>query len=313
MPLRRLPPLHALRAFEACARLLSFKDAADELSVTPGAISQQIKALEADLDVTLFNRLPRTVTLTEAGHLLYPRVADSFRYLREAVDLVRPSKRKTFRISTMASIIVIWLMPRMQRFSDLHPDIETSIDANVSLNPQHEDGPDVEIHYGHPPPDTHYARKLFDEFLMPLASPQLLRNLDIRKPQDITRARLLSEGGLTLLQGRSEWEMWFAKAGLPMLETAHFLRFNGWAGDFVVHAAIEGNGIALGRAFLAHRALSEGRLVCPFGPTLETGTAYYVTCRKGREKEQHIRSFMDWLDAEAAILSTLKALKDAMG
>ncbi len=291
---------------------MSFKNAADELAVTPGAVSQQIKALEADMGVTLFNRLPRSVTLTEEGHLLYPRVADSFRHLREAVDLVRPPKRKRFRISTIASIIVIWLMPRMQRFSDLHPDLETSISANVPIDPLNDDGPDVEIRYGLPPPDTIYARKLFDEFLMPLASPQLLKNLDIRKPQDITRARLLSEGSLTLLQGRSEWEMWFAKAGLPMLETAHFLRFDGWAGDFVVHAAVEGNGIALGRAFLTHRALSEGRLVCPFGPTVDTGTAYYVACPKGRENEPHIRSFMDWTEAEAAILSTLKALKDAV-
>lgn len=309
MPLTRLPPLASLRAFEAAARRGSIKDAAEELAVTPGAVSQQIKALEADLGVLLFARKTRAIYLTAEGQRLQPTVTEAFLQLRQAVDQIRPGGTRRLRINSTNAIISKWLLPRLHRFNAANPNLTVHIETEPYLNPMTEYAPDVLISHYKSAPWELYAKPIYRELILPVAAPRWLDDMNIKTPDDIARATILHDTSLTFFKQPSSWELWAKAAKLRTpLDLSRAIIFEPHAADQVIDAAVSGAGITIARSLLAYSALSDGRLICPFGPVIESGMTYYVCCREGREEEPHIQSFLSWACKEAAVLSTLNAL-----
>ncbi len=311
MPLRRLPSLSALRAFEAAARLGSFKAAAQDLNVTPGAISQHIRALEEDLGVSLFRREARAVTLTKDGQMLYPDLTESFLRMQRAVDRVSVKGKRRLTINSSAPLITKFLLPRLPRFSNVHPDIEISIETEYELNPLETNGPDVAIRLTCSPPGHVHVRKLFDELMLPVASPALIERLALNSPSDMLTAPLLNDTSMTLFEGAPGWADWFSAAGLAVPDLSAGMQFERRAADYVVDIAISGTGVMLGRSSMCQAALSAGLLVCPFGPVLRTDISLYLLCRHEMKTQPHVRFFMEWLQQEAALVTTLNALHSA--
>lgn len=307
MPMRRMPSLSALRAFEAAARRLSFKEAASELSVTPGAISQQIKTLEEDLGVVLFIRATRSISLSDEGRLLQPEVTNAFLRIRQAVDHIRPDEAKTLRINSSGPVVSKWLLPRLHRFTEHHPKLRVNVETEMGLNALQNDGPDVVIRCTTRLPKDLYGRKLHDELLIPVASPEFIDRFNVTKPEDVFHVPLVHDTSLRNYDRAPAWATWVQEAGLNRPAPQDGVKFPQNAADHAIEAAIGGTGMMVARSLLIFGPLTEGRLICPFGPVLRSGLRYYVGCRRGREGEPHIKEFMDWAVEEAAITSTLQS------
>jgi LysR family glycine cleavage system transcriptional activator len=309
MPLSRLPSLLSLRAFEAAARLGSIKEAANELAVTPGAVSQQIKSLEADLQVPLFVRKTRAIHLTPEGQRLQPTISEAFLQIRQSVDDVRPRKIPKLRISSTNALISKWLLPRLHKFTKSHPEMQVNIESEHHLDPGGHTPPEIEIRYAKAPPAERFAQLLHRELMLPVASPSFLEISGIRSAADITSTQLLYDTTPMLAGSLPSWDLWSKTAGLPnRFDANRAMRFERPPGGQIVDAAIAGAGIALCGSLLVYSALADGRLVCPFGPAVETGYSYFICCHPGREREEHIHEFMSWARQEAAVISTLNAM-----
>ena len=309
MPLRRLPSLSALRAFEAAGRRLSFKAAAEELAVTPGAISQQIRSLEDDLGVALFNRAPRSVSLTSAGASLLPELSEAFLTIREAVDRVRPKAGRELTICMAGIIMRNWLFPRLHDFASAHPDVKTNVRAVGSWADHTLAENEVGFWLTDDPPAHLHARKIHKLMLIPLASPEFIARHKPESPADVLRLPLLEEGMVHRFAEKSAWELWFDAAGLPGPVPPFSMTFDWDAADYAFDMALAGNGIMLGWSIQCFQALAEGRLQCPFGPIVELDQAYHVMCQKSQAGQPHIKAFMDWVEEEAALLTTLRSLQ----
>lgn len=309
MPFRRLPALASLRAFEAAARLSSFKAAATELSVTPGAISQQVRALEDDLGVKLFTRAVRSVSLTEAGRSLQPALTTAFLQIRDAVDQVRPEVQQPLKVDSSGPIIRKWLLPRLHRFSQHHPDLGVTIQALAGLTKFGKDGPDITIRYTKTPGPGLYAQKLCEEYVLPLASPDLIARLDLHAPSDLMRAPLLHDASHEVFGPMPDWPAWFARVGLDPAGARRGMRFDPFAADHAIEAAVNGAGVVLGRHFLARTDMLEGRLVSPFGPILQMHVSYFVVCQEGEETRPNIKAFIDWALEEASAMTVGTTLR----
>jgi LysR family glycine cleavage system transcriptional activator len=303
MPFRRLPALGSLRAFEAAARLSSFKLAAAELSVTPGAISQQVRALEDDLGVKLFARAARSVSLTEQGRQLQPALTAAFVKIREAVDQVRPQSMEPLRVDSSGPIIRKWLLPRLHRFSARNPDLGVTIQSLSNLTAFNKDGPDVTIRFTRTPGAGLFAQKICEEYLLPLASPDLIERLDLRTPADLVRAPLLHDTSHEIFKDTPDWSTWFKRTGLDLAGARRGTRFDRHAADHAIEAAVNSAGVVLGRHFLARSDMLEGRLISPFGPILQMHVSYFVVCQEGDETRPNIAAFIDWICEEAAVMS----------
>lgn len=312
MPLRRLPSLTALRAFEAAARRGSFKAAAQELHVTPGAISQSIRALEKDLGVALFIRETRATRLTTAGQLLQPTVSAAFLQIAEVVDQVRPQSAPKLRINSTNALISKWLLPRLHRFTRDHPEVQVHIESELPHGQGVETTADIEIRYARRPPPDLYWEMLHHEYMLVVASPTVLDTYRVRCPKDIRAAPVLHDTSFVHAGSASSWELWAKKAGLTdVIDPTKTVRFEKPPGGQIVDAAIAGVGIAICGSLLVYGSLADGRLVCPFGPIIESGRSYYICCRPTRENEPHIREFLSWAREEAAVLTTLNAMHEA--
>lgn len=311
MPLSRLPSLLSLRAFEAAARRGSIKEAANELSVTPGAVSQQIKSLEADLGVPLFVRKTRAIHLTAEGQRLQPTISEAFLQIRQCVDDVRPKKIPKLRINSSNALISKWLLPRLHKFTKTHPEMQVHIESEQSLDTGGHAPPEIEIRYASTPPEKRYTQLLHRELMLPVASPSFLETSGITSPTDIKSDQVLFDTTPMLAGSVSSWDLWCRHAGLPgKIDRNRAMRFERPPGGQIVDAAIAGAGLALCGSLLVYSALTDGRLVCPFGPVVETGYSYFICCHPGREREEHIHEFMSWARKEAAVLSTINAMRD---
>lgn len=314
MPLRRLPPLSALRAFEAAARRGSFKEAALELAVTPGAISQQIKALEADLGVALFVRKTRAIHLTPEGQRLQPTISEAFLNIRQAVDDVRPQKAPSMRIGSTNALISKWLLPRLHGFTSQFPDIRVHIDSELSSEAGVEVTADVEIRYSAAPPPDLYAETLHREQMLVVASPAFLERYPVNGPADIAKVPVIYDTSTVAEGPMVSWDLWIQTVDKTLaIDKSKILRFEKPPGGQLVDAAVAGAGLAICGSLLSYAALADGRLVCPIGPSVPSGKSYFACCLPGREKERHIRAFLDWVRNEAAVLTTLNALQGGSG
>jgi LysR family glycine cleavage system transcriptional activator len=290
----RLPPLNALRAFEASARQLSFTKAAEELFVTQAAVSHQIKALEEYLGIKLFMRKNRSLLLTEEGQSYYLDIKDLFNSLYEATErLLARGAKGTITVSAQPSFAIQWLVPKLSAFNDLHPDIDVRIKAvEQPVNSLTEDV-DVAIYYGRGNWPTIHAEKLHTEYLIPVCSPLLLQEgIASGKPPLLTLDDFKHH---TLLHDtfRKDWKRWFKQVGLDGVNVNHGPIFS--HSSMVVQAALYGQGIALAYSALAQPDIDSGRLICPFDDVLVSKNSYFVVCRETQKDIGKIEAFRLWL------------------
>jgi len=291
----RLPPLNALRCFDIAAKHLSFTKAAAELHVTHSAVSHQIKALEEWLGLPLFRRVNRGLVLTEAGQAYLKPIREAFERLGDATRRLRVRERSgPLTVSVMPSFAGKWLVPRLGRFRQRHPDIDVRISASSELVDFERDDVDIAVRYGRGNWPGLRVELLMHETLFVVCSPSLLQGPDaIRAPADIARHTLLSD-----LDWRIDvWQIWFEAAGLGVVEGRRALSFN--YSNLMIQAAVDGLGVALSQHALAGDDLAAGRLVRPFDISLPTEYAYYVVMPEVSAERPKIAAFRDWLKDEA--------------
>ena len=294
----RLPPLNALRAFEAAARHGSFARAADELAVTPAAISQQIRLLEADLGVSLFNRLPRGLILTEAGRGALPELGKAFAHLARAVEDMRGgSVGGPLVVSVLPSFAHRWLTPRLPEFVTAYPDIELTVRAEARNVDFGRDQVDLGIRYGKGIYPGLHCRLLLTEEVFPVCAPSLVHGRKpLRRLEDLRQHTLLHERASN--EPSLDWATWLREAGIDGMEAARGPGFTD--GTMLVEAAVRGMGVALGRSALVADELLAGRLVRPLALSRPADFAYYVVTREGHERHPRVRAFLGWLEEQAA-------------
>lgn len=292
-----LPPLNALRAFEVAARRLSFTKAAEELNVTPGAISQQIRSLEDFIGVELFVRQGRSLALTDAGRAARPLLTEAFDGLTRAVATMRaPSRRRRLTVSVAPSFAAKWLTPRLHSFQAAHPETEVWISADTALANLDAGEADLAIRYGSGDYEGLNSLRLLDEWVTPMCSPELLPTL--RAPADLARHTLLHDASPESAGDGLDWPSWLAARGITGVDGARGPRFNQSA--LVIDAAVAGRGVALAKRTLAQLDLAAGRLTAPFAEGgMATRSAYYVVTAKSRPATPEATAFIEWLRAEA--------------
>lgn len=291
--MRRLPPLSALRAFEAAARHGSFKRAAAELAVTPTAISHQIRSLEEFTGLTLFKRDTRKVVLTEVGAQLYPVLRDAFDEFERTLERLAPATgRAQVTISATSAFTANWLVPRMRRFHELHPDIDLHLQASDEVVDLVAAGVDIAIRYGSGPYASVCAEILFADRFAPVAHP----TLGITSAADLDKVTLIHFQWKKAQPLNPTWERWFAEARLPPLASAGQVHFSDEG--HAIQAAVAGQGIALLSLALVEHEIAAGRLVQPFGPTIP-GHTYHLVTRSDRAPGPHVNAVADWLRSEA--------------
>ena len=298
----RLPPLNSLKAFESAARHLSFSQAADELHVTPGAISQQIRTLEESLETKLFKRRNRTIVLTEAGQICLPLLSEGFARLSEAIEAVHKSKDDgPLVISSAPSFISKWLIPRLCQFHALHPEIDVRIDASTRLVDFVYEDIDVGIRFGNGSYAELDSNYLFSFDLIPVCSPELVsQGKGLKKLSDIQFHTLLHAQYSDIDPGWPDWEMWLKTAGVEEVNPNHGIYFN--QSEMIMEAALEGQGIALVSSVMADGDIKAGRLVQPFETRLPVRLCYHLVTSKQKAQSQKVIAFRDWILEESAYL-----------
>ena len=294
---RRLPPLNALRAFEAAARHLSFTKAAEELYVTQAAVSHQVKALEAALGVQLFRRLNRRLMLTDAGQLYLPALTEAFDGIDAATARLRADEDAgRLSVSVANSLAAKWLLPRLPRFRERHPEIDVEVSASDRLVEFGRDNVDMGIRYGLGDYPGLKVDPLLEDTVFPVCSPTLRDGQPpLRAPADLEHHTLLHDDVRT---GEApSWRTWLAAAGVAGVDPSRGPRYS--HSSLVLQATIEGQGVALGRSSLVSLDLEAGRLVQPFGPTLPSHYACYVVSPVATAERPKIKAFRDWLFEEA--------------
>lgn len=296
-----LPPLNALKTFEAAARNLNFSRAADELNVTPSAVSHQIKDLEARLGVALFNRLHRGLALTAAGELLLPGVRAGLAALVQAVDGLETQYRSNaLTVSVPPSVAMKWLVPRLSAFKESHPEVDVRLSSDVTLPDFAREDVDIAVHYGQGDHPGLVSEQLASNSLAPMCSPLLLRgDHPLERPSDLRHFTLLHDTGPSEADDASyDWQSWLRDHSVADVDASLGLRFG--ASADVLNAAVAGAGVAIGKTALAIDDLRSGRLVCLFDSVVPEAMAYYAVYRPEALDQPKIRAFRDWLFAEFA-------------
>ena len=289
---RRLPPLNALKAFEAAARHLSFTKAAEELFVTQAAVSHQIKALEEFLSMKLFLRRNRTLLLTEEGQAYFLELKDIFKNLQEATErLLAKGSKGAITVAMPPSFASQWLVPRISRFSIEHPDIDVRIKAVDFDEGFLEDDVDVAIYYGKGRWSGVKADKLHTEFLTPLCSPLLFNG-----PKPLESLSDLRHHVLLHDLSREAWKNWLKSVGVAGVNVNQGPVFS--HSMLVLQAAALGQGIALGNTILARPEWDAGRLIMPFEEKVASRDAFYLVCDEAQAELGKIAAFRAWILAQ---------------
>ena len=298
-----LPPLAQLEAFEAAARHLSFTRAADELALTQSAVSRQIAALESFFGVPLFQRLHRALRLSDAGLVLQRAVLEVLQQLHEVSGALRGQTRlKTVVVTTTAGFAGLWLIPRLAGFTESRPDVDVRISASNTVMNLNRDGIDVAIRYDTEEGAGTQGVRLFGEVVLPVCSPRLLRDASraLKTPQDLRHHCMLhmdTGPGSQLL----EWPMWLRAMKIDALKPASILHFSMY--DQMIQAAVNGQGVALGRLPLLNSLLVQRKLVAPFKKSVASPRSYYVFRSDASRAKPEVNQFLAWLQAEALTAS----------
>ena len=295
----RLPSLDLLRGFEAAARHLSFTKAAQELHVTQSAVSRQVKTIEGQLGVQLFRRMNRALLLTEEGQALARAVAAALAGIGEAVArLPALAEDRPITVTTSVSFAALWLVPRLARLRATYPDIDVRLAASNELADLQRERIDVAIRFCEPQAAPRGAAPLIGEDVFPVASPRLVRDHErpLRTPADLERHVLLHFDNPMGEWPWLTWAEWLVALKVPGLEPAGKLLFNHY--DQLVRAAVDGEGVGLGRAPLVERFIRSGELVAPFTGRVTATRRYYVIVAPAAAGQRRVKQFVEWLLAE---------------
>ncbi len=303
--MHRIPPLNALRAFEASARHLSLTTAASELNVTPGAVSHQLRGLEELLRVKLFERGVRKIALTPAGKMLYPGIQRGFAQIAEAVaDLKQAGDQQVLVVSTSPGLTSKWLVPRLYRFASAHPEIDVRISSSLQNANFTTDGVNVAVRnmpIGHRPDPQLVSEQLVEIMLLPVCSPRLIEAKgSLPTAQALSKMPLIHDDTLVARVTVPTWADWFRAAKVEHVDLSRGLHFN--SPDHALDAAEEGAGILLAADLLAYDDLRNGRLICPVPLTLPSGRGYHLVCPKRERRRHAVEAFYTWMQAEVAML-----------
>ena len=302
---RRLPSLNALKAFEAAARHESFTRAAEELSVTQGAVSHQVKALELELGIRLFDRERQGLAITRAGRSYLEVVRDALDRIALGTERIQHQSRSgALTVSTSPDFAAKWLVNRLGRFAETHSDIDLRISATLHHVDFAREDVDLAVRHG----DGNWVGldvvRLCSEQLFAVCSPKLRQRM--REPSDVLKFPLLH------LDDRQDWSQWLEAAGVADAELSHGPVLN--RASMVIDAAIDGQGVALARTTLAAWDLINGRLERPFAAALRLSKSYWIVCPKATSMLPKITTFRDWLLSEAADdLRRLQTLAPGVG
>lgn len=322
----RLPPLSALRAFEAAARHLSFKKAAGELHVSPAAISHQIHTLESHLGVQLFERFNRGINLTDVARAGLPQISEAFQSLRAGVELMRNTDNGlTVSVNAGPALSAKWLVPRLHRFAATHPDIDVRLSASMhSVDgrnaeaqseaegfDEYQSDADIEVRFGSGAYPGFRVDKLLAVNLIAVCNPKLLAGEQpLRTPQDLRHHTLLHDDTLEALEGSPDWSAWLRLAGVTGINAGRGSHFT--HGALVLQAAADGLGVALAMDVMAADDVAAGRLAAPFSTRLPLPMAYYVVSPVARAVLPHVAAFREWLLREAQNSATASASSEAV-
>jgi LysR family glycine cleavage system transcriptional activator len=305
---RRLPPLNALRAFEAAARHLNFSRAADELSVTPGAVSQQIQNLEDYVGAPLFRRTPKGLLLTDAAQTALPALREAFDRLAEAASLLTAAvDGRRLTLTAAPSFAAKWLVPRLGSFEAANPQVDVWLSAGLDLVDLTAGEVDIALRYGAGRYAGMEVRRLIGETVIPVLSPELHAATPLDRPEDLWRHILLHDGSPEPDDSCPDWTMWLAARGVREVDGTRGPRFN--QSSLVIEAAVNGRGVALAKRTLAQDDLDAGRLVAPLQIATAVDFAYYLVHPKAKGRLPQVKAFINWITAEAeaheAVLRTL--------
>jgi LysR family transcriptional regulator, glycine cleavage system transcriptional activator len=297
-PRRRLPPLNALRAFESAARHLNFSRAAEELAVTPGAVSQQIQNLEDYVGAALFKRTPRGLLLTDSAQTALPALREAFDRLAEAASLLTAAvDGRRLTLTAPPSFAAKWLVPRLGRFEASHPQVDVWLSADMDLVDFAASDVDLAIRYGAGPYPGLEAIRLLSETVIPVMSPDLAAANPARAPGDLARHVLLHDGSPDADESCPDWQMWLAARGVRGIDATRGPRFN--QSSLVIEAAVSGRGVALAKRTLAQDDLDAGRLVAPMPISTIVDFAYFLVHPKAKGRLPQVKAFVGWIHAEA--------------
>lgn len=296
--MRKIPPVNAVRAFEAVARHMQFQAAAEELGVTPSALSYQIKQLEGHLGMPLFKRLNRAIELTSAGALIAGRVSDAFQRLEETFALLQPElDDNTLVISSSLGFSAKWIAPRLHGYLDLYPDIDFRLSASMKLVDFIADGIDAAIRFGQGGYEGLYSELLFDEIILPLISPLLFEKMGGESnEQMLMDMNLLHDDSLKIIHGVDLWSDWTTAIGFSKLDINKGTRFSN--ADHAIETAIDGAGIVMGRLGFSSRDIQAGRLIAPFKQMIPANKAFHFVCPPSAMEKPKILNFLGWLRDE---------------
>jgi LysR family transcriptional regulator, glycine cleavage system transcriptional activator len=298
IPRQDLPRLELLRSFDAAARSLSFTEAGKELFLTQSAVSRQIQQIEADLGVPLFERRHRALVLTSPGQTLHRAVVDVLQRLRDATALVRTSTQaRTVSMTTTPGFASFWLIPRLARFTAVHPHVDVRISATLDNLDLNRAGLDLAVRFG--PMANRSDSPLFEEAVMPVCSPSLLkdRHNPLKKPSDLANHTMLAYEVPSGMALTLDWEPWLRLMGHPELQPQNTLRFSQYTD--VIGAAVAGQGVAIGRFPLLNQMLADKRLVAPFKGVTSSQRGYFIEWSLRGPGNADAQDFAKWLRAEA--------------
>lgn len=311
MSSQRLPPLNALRAFEAVARNRSFRKAADELFVTPAAVTHQVKQLEEQLGIPLFERRSRGIELTPAAAAALPRFRQAFELMAQGVSELRGyGKVPSLVVRSTPTFMSRWIMPRIPNFLSAYPTVELRLlasDRMISASPwqmQPERGergvpPDIEIQLSSAPPSGDVVDRLLTVEVVPMCSPRLLQGKNpLRAPDDLRHHTLLHADGLLNDRMQSTWAQWLQQAGAKQVDPRRGMQFD--HSTLALEAAADGLGVTLAMPLLAGGELERGDVRIAFSDALPLGRSYYAVSSQAALERPEVKAFREWLLREAA-------------
>lgn len=295
---RRLPPLNALRAFEAAARHLSFARAAEELYLTPSAISHQIKSLEEQVGVPLFERRGRNVALTDAGGRYYPALRQAFDRMNEATEELKQSDQfGALTVNVLPTFAIRWLLPQLNDFQERHPEIEVRITTSVKNIDFQQTEADAAVRFGSGDWPGLEARLLMTEEIVPVCSPGLLeKGPGLKTPADLKHYPLLHD-----INRPDTWRAWLNAVGEKTIDPDKGLKLE--TTNLAVQGALQGLGVVCANPYMVTRELESGQLIEPFEYHLPVANGYYLVYPKGRQERPRLKAFEDWLTEMAARLN----------
>lgn len=293
---RRIAPLTALRAFEATARRRSVTEAADELGVTPGAVSQSVKTLEGYLGRQLLVRTARGLELTEIAAAALPQLTAAFDALAEASHALAGAERGgMLTISAPPAFAAKWLAPRLASFAERHAEIDVRVDANLGLSDFAAEGVDLAIRYGAGGWPNVEARLLMAESVTPVCAPSLA--VALKAPGDLAGHTLIHDESNRADESCPDWPMWLRAAGVDRLDATRGPRFN--QSNLAIEAAVSGRGVVLAKRALAQDDLDAGRLIAPFEISTPLAFGYWIVHPPGKQRARAVQLFIAWLESAA--------------